>query len=35
MINKYVLTETNRLPFTEAWKHKFRKNQKEAMIDFV
>ena len=35
LLAKLVPTEASRLAFVEAWKHKFRKSQREALAEYV
>ena len=34
LVDKMVREESNKLAYVEAWKHKFRKTQKEAMFSY-
>lgn len=35
LINNLVKEQSNRLAYLEAWKHKFRKTQKETMLTYI
>ena len=34
LVDKMVKEESNKQAYVEAWKHKFRKSQKEAMLSY-